>query len=151
MLRKIHKELLKNEANFIELDKNLQLQDVVKNVDEIMSRKEDDSRTIKLWKTYFKMPKVLCLFLFSEHVGDWDLQKYSLRLLISIFHAAGHLAYAKCTRLLLQQMDTFERSYKQFTENVFFTIRRKNIYFNGNFSEQDLTRSIKAKGGLGHG
>ena len=80
--------------------------------------------------------------------------------MIPIFHAAGHLAYAKCTRLTLQQMDTLkdhipETEYKQFTENVFFTIHRKNIYFNGNFSdqtiEQDLMMSIKAKGGLGHG
>ena len=61
-VEKIHKELLKNEAHFIELDKNLQLQDVVKNVDEIMSRNEDNFRTIKLWKTYFKMAKVLLSF-----------------------------------------------------------------------------------------
>ena len=119
----------------------MQLQDVVKKVDEIMSRNEDDSRTIKLWKTYFKMAKVLCLFLFSERVGDWDLQKYCLRLMIPIFHATGHLAYAKCTRITLQQMDTLkdripETEYKQFTENGFFTIRRKNIYFNGNFCDQ---------------
>ena len=68
-VEKIHKELLKNEANFIELDKNLQLQDVVKNVDEIMSRNEDDSRTIKLWKIYLRWQKFFVFFYFPNVLG----------------------------------------------------------------------------------
>ena len=42
-----------------------------------------------------------------------------------------------------------------FTEDGYFTIRRKNIYFNGNFTDQTidqkLMHSIKAQGGLKHG
>ena len=50
------------------------------------------------------MAKVVCLFIFSERSGDWELQKYCLKLMIPIFHEAGHLAYAKCTLLMLNQM-----------------------------------------------
>ena len=80
--------------------------------------------------------------------------------MIPIFHVAGHLAYATSVRLMLQQMNQLkeripESEYKKFTEDGYFTIRRKNIYFNGNFTdqtiEQELMRSIKARGGLKHG
>ena len=78
------------------------------------------------------MAKVVCLFIFPVRSGELELQKHCLKLMISIVHAAGHLAYAKCTRLMLNQMNGLkdwipEQEYKQFSEKGYFTIRRKNI------------------------
>ena len=49
--------------------------------------------------------------------------------MIPHFHAAGHLAYAKSTRLYLQQMEglwetMLEDENKLYTEKGYFTIRR---------------------------
>ena len=113
-----------------------------------------------LWKTYFHMAKGICFFIFSKRSGDWELQRHCFKLMIPIFHAARHLAHAKCTRLMLNQMNGLKdripgQKYKQFTEKGYFTIRRENVYFNGNFSdqtiEQDLMRPLKAQGGFSHG
>ena len=147
----IYKQMLDNET---ELESSATIQDLVKKKSTLLS---DDARTVKLEKTYFKMAKFIFLFFFSERVGDWNLQKHCFRLMIPIFHAAGHLAYAQCVRLMLQQMNQLkerisESEYKKFTEDGYFTIRRKNIYLNGKFTdqtiEQELMRSIKARGGL---
>ena len=78
--------------------------------------------------------------------------------MIPIFHASCDLAYAKCPRLNLQQMDALvnrlpEKEYQELKEC--FTIRRKNKFFNGNFSDQtietDLMRLIKTEDGLTQG
>ena len=72
--------------------------------------------------------------------------------MIPIFHAAGHLLYARCSRLFVQQLDDlkyrFDVSiYNQFV-NGLFTV-------SGNFTDQTietkLMRLLKTSGGLIHG
>ena len=152
-------QMLNDNINVSALEGNTTIHQIVTQINEIMSLNLNDSRTLLLWKTYFDMAKVVCLFIFSELSGDWELQKHCLKLMIPIFHAAGHLAYAKCTRLMLNQMNGLKcwipgQEYKHFTEKGYFITRRKNIYFNGNFIdqtiEQDLMRPLKAPGGFSH-
>ncbi|XP_014681447.1 PREDICTED: uncharacterized protein LOC106821245 [Priapulus caudatus] len=80
--------------------------------------------------------------------------------MIPHIHAAGHLPYAKSARLYLQQMDELEKTmptdeYSLFTEKGYFTIRRRDSFWSGNFSdqtiEQFLMRSLKASGRMTHG
>ena len=80
-------------------------QDIVDNYQKIMGISEDDPRTRKLWKLYVKLVVILCLYIYSERVGDLELQKWCIRQMIPIFHAAGHLPYARCSRLFVQQLD----------------------------------------------
>ena len=133
--------MLNDNDNVSALEGNTTIHQIVTQINELMSL--DDSRTLLLWKTDFDMAKVVCLFIFSEWSGDWELQKHCLKLMIPIFHADGHLAYARCTRLMLDQMNGLkdwipEQEYKQFAEKGYITIRRKNIYFNGDFSDQTI-------------
>ena len=75
--------------------------------------------------------------------------------MISYFHAAGHLPYAKAARLYLQQIVALKQTmpvdeYAQFTEQGYFTIRRLDPFWSGNFSdqtiEQFLMRTIETAG-----
>ena len=80
--------------------------------------------------------------------------------MIPLFHAAGHLAYAKSARLYLDQMRELEKKmspeqFAKFAGRGFFTIRRADGFWSGNFTdqviEQDLMRLVKTSGGLPHG
>jgi len=70
------------------------------------------------------------------------------------------MAYAKAARLYLQQMNSLqttvsETEYKQFTENGYFIVRRTDLFWGGNVSDQtneeDLMRHFKSPGGMTHG
>ena len=103
---------------------------------------------------------LLKMILYAEHTGDWKRYLHCITRMIPYFHAAGHLAYAKSTRLYLQQMKSLqskmcETEYKLFTENGFFTIRRMDHFWSGNFTdktiEQDLMRLLKSSASMNHG
>ena len=80
--------------------------------------------------------------------------------MIPILHAAGHMAYARSTRRYLDSMKSLPEimspeQFQQFTKDGYFTIRRKDKFWSGNFTdqtiEQFLMRMLKAPGGLAHG
>jgi len=88
------------------------------------------------------------------------LHLWCVRQMIPHFHAAGHLHYAKSARLYLQQMEALEQTmpadeYRLFTEKGYFTIRRLDSFWGGNFTdqtiEQFLMRMLKTSGGMTHG
>ena len=96
-------------------------------------------------------------FLYAERTGDWRLHLYCITKMIPYFHAAGHLAYAKSARLYLQQMKSLESTmsvneHSQFTDKGYFTVRRTDRVWSGNFTdqtiEQDLMRLFKSSGGM---
>ena len=104
-------------------------------LDQMKKVKEDDgdSRTLRLWKQYVQMVEILCLYIYSERSGNLELQKYCIRLMIPIFHASGHLPYAKAARLFHQQLEELkntldEKTYRDFING--FTIE-------GNFTDQE--------------
>ena len=66
----IYKQMLNNELNLTELESIATIQDIVKKSTLLCQKQSGDPRTVKLWKTHFKMAKFLFLLLFSEGVGD---------------------------------------------------------------------------------
>ena len=64
----------------------------------------DSSRTAKLWLQYLYYIDIVRLFIRAERVGDWDLHLISVKKMINLFAAAGHINYAKCARSHLQNM-----------------------------------------------
>src|SRR6478609_9579178 len=100
------------------------------------------------------------MFLYAERTGDWVMHMECIRRMIPYFHAAGHMAYAKSARLYLQDMKSIqstmhEDEYKKFTKNGYFTVRRTDQFWGGNFTdqtiEQDLMRLFKSLGGMTSG
>ena len=68
----------------------------------IMTANLSNSRNMRLWKSYLRMTHILRLFMFAERTGHSALHLYCMEQFIPIFHATGHFAYAKCTRLYIQ-------------------------------------------------
>ena len=103
---------------------------------------------------------VIKLFIASIRLGDMDTYQYTLVKIIPVFHAAGHLAYAKCTRMYIQLLSNYKswmnnQEYEKFFDEGKVVIRRIEEEWKGNEAdkviEQDLMRLIKSKGGLTRG
>lgn len=161
---KDHIELYKALLNHDAYPTEVAEEDCIKQLSQIISQVLDhaasQSRTGKLWVQYIRQVALLQHFLRAERTGDWKLHLSCVREIIPHFHAAGHLHYAKAARLYLQQMERLEKSmppeeYQLFTDNGYFTIRRSDSFWGGNFSdqtiEQFLMRTLKTSGGMTHG
>ena len=76
------------------------------------------SRTGNLWIEYIKMVRILLLFIRAERSADKDLYLYCIAKMIPVLHAGGHTAYAKSSRLYLDQMNQLKTkmSIKEFTK-----------------------------------
>jgi len=118
------------------------------------------SRTGSSWISYMEQVPRMKMFLYAERTGNWTLYLQCVSRMLPYFHAAGHLAYAKSARLYLQQMNSLESNMTeteniQFTENGYFTVQRRDLFWSGNFTdqtiEQDLMRLLKSSGGMTHG
>ena len=159
-LTTLHQLLLQGE-----MDANIALNEVACTqithvLDDLLNDLSSQSRTLKLWTEYIKQVKTLLLFIRAERTGDLDLHLYAFARMIPIFHAAGHLNYARSARVYLDNMRQLphkmtEEQYQLYKKG-YFTIRRtKKAFWSGNFTdqtiEQCLMRLVKAPGGLSHG
>jgi len=66
--------------------------------------------------------------------------------LLSCSWSSG-LAYAKSARLYLQQMNSLESKVTeteniQFTENGYFTVQRRDLFWSGNFTDQTIEQDL---------
>ena len=129
-------------------------------MDSLMEDAATHLRTATLWVEYLKQVSLIRHFIRAERTGDWDLHLHVVSEMIPLFHAAGHIAYAKAARLYLDQMKGLmdimsAEQYYAFTKRGYFTIRRTDKFWSGNFSdqtiEQDLMRLLKTSGGMAHG
>ena len=120
-----------------------------------LERLEGNGATSKLWIQYYKMISLVRLFIQAERICDWNLHLQCVRHMIPLFHAAGHLHYAKAAHLYLQEMVELEDKltpfeYEEFVEKGYFSIRRSVKAWAGIWShmtiEQTLMRSMKTHG-----
>ena len=156
----LYQSLLNQEKNATDVSE----EECVKQLSEIISQLLDtvasESRTGKLWVQYIRQVALIQHFIRAERTGDWKLHLFCVREMLPHFHAAGHLHYAKSARLYLQQMEELEKAmpvdeFKSYTEKGYFTIRRLDSFWGGNFSdqtiEQFLMRTLKTSGGMTQG
>lgn len=62
----------------------------------------ENYKTAELWIQYWKQITIIKYYIRAERTGDFELNLYSIKLMIPYFHAAGHLQYAKYAQLYLQ-------------------------------------------------
>ena len=147
-------EILMNSDEVRQVEDYPVFSQIAAQINQARTEDDDDSRTLilKYWKQYKRMVLILCLFLYSERSGNMPLQEYCLTQMVPVLHSSGHMPYAKCVRLYLQQLHDLKqkldcKTYNDFV-NGLFTVE-------GNFTDQtietDLMRLIKTKGGLIHG
>ena len=84
----------------------------------LVQKLSSQSRTAKLWINHYSQIQMMRLFLYAERTGDWYLHLYCVAYMIPIFHAWGHLAYAKSARRYLDCMKGLPEimSAKQFQD-----------------------------------
>lgn len=121
---------------------------------------QSNGPTAQLWIQYFKMVTLVKKFIEAERMGNWSLHIQTVKQMIPFFHAAGHLFYAKCAHLYLQDMCNLQKTldpkeYVLFTTKGYFTIRRSEKFWSGIWSdmtiEQTMMKNMKSIGGLTHG
>ena len=101
-------------------------------VQETLDEAAGRSRTSKLWVQYIKLVGLLKLFIFSRRIGHFVLLLVCPAEMNPVFKAAGHFAYAKCTRLYFQQMGKLkqvmpEAEFKMFDEKGMFVARDQAV------------------------
>ena len=153
-------KLLNGKLSSPEVGKDNDMLSMADTITDIIDKNSSDSRIASVWKLYLCLTHLLRLMIFAERTGNFLLHLHCMELYIPVFHAAGHFAYAKCTRIYIQQMKSLkdkipEEDYTLFSNCGYFTIRRKDHFFSGNFSdiviEQDLMRLFKCSGGMTRG
>lgn len=115
--------------------------------DKIKFLDNKDNKTLQLWIMYFRMISVLNDFLYAERTGDWNLHLKSIQLMIPFFHVSGHLPYAKSATIYLQDMKDLKTTmdpsdYENFTTKGYWTVRRKDKYWSGNFTDQTIEQTL---------
>ena len=156
----LHKALLDHDKEAPAVSEEECIQHLHKIISQLLDQAASQSRTGKLWVQYIRQVALLQHFIRAERTGNWKMHLDCVREMIPHFHAAGHLNYAKSARLYLQQMERLDETipdeeYRLFTEKGYFTIRRCDSFWGGNFSdqtiEQFLMKSLKCSGGMTHG
>jgi hypothetical protein len=141
-LRGIHSMLLTGNCCIESLTNEFVIQQMSQILEDLSNDLSNQSRTGKLWIQYLQMVRLIMLFLRAERAGYWDLHLYAIELMIPYFHAAGHIKYARCARLYIEQMKRLKdimsaEEYTNYTTNGYFTLRRKDRKWAGIFT--DLT------------
>ena len=72
-------------------------------------------RTQKLWIQFIDMVELVRMFIKAERSGDFRLHLYCVHQMLPIFHASGHLNYAKSAHVYLQ--DSLELLNSKSPEN----------------------------------
>ena len=99
------------------------------------------------WNISDRLVRVLLLLIRADRTGNWDLHLCAVSEMIPILHAAAHLAYAKSTRLYLDTMKKLpeimtEAQFMTFTEDGYFTIRRRNEFWAGHFTDHTAAQAL---------
>lgn len=143
-----------------EVDEDERLQKICEKMLELMETLANVGRTSRLWLQYFHCITLVMQFIEAERLGNWELHLKCVRDMLPIFHAAGHLAYAKSAQIYLQDMVDLvnimdPQEYDKFTKQGYFTIRRSDKKWAGIWTdmtvEQTLMRIMNIFGDLTHG
>jgi len=134
------------------------LNHVTTELNELCTALSEQSRTARLWLLYMHYVTVLKLFLFGDRTSNWEVHLHSVEEMLGLFAATGHVNYAKCARLYVQQMTRLSQSHpilhQQFTTGN-HSIRRTDRFWAGlppdQVIETTMMLSAKIRGGMTKG
>ena len=120
---------------------------------------QSENETAKFWINYMEYIGIVKRYIKAERTGNWKLHLSTVKDMLNLFAATGHLHYAKSARFYLQQMCELETShpdvYHVFSNSGFHAVRRNDRIWSGLWSdlviEQFMMRAIKTSGGLTRG
>ena len=157
----IYKKVITNGATkdeIIELSTRSIFKQVKSAMANFIERKKASSRTACLWLQYIEYVDIVKEFICAERTSNWMLHLQAVQKMTNLFAASGHINYARCSRLYIQEMLGLSEAnpwlHQQF-QGGSHAVRRSERYWAGLWSdltiEQTLMRSIKSRGGLTRG
>ena len=103
-------------------------------IDSYCEEKKKSSRTAKLWLQYIEYVDIIKQFFFAERTSNWSLHLQTVIEMANLFAATGHINYARCTRLYVQEMMNLPESHpwlcQQFLDDH-HAIRRSDRFWAG--------------------
>ncbi|KAJ8671125.1 hypothetical protein QAD02_002384 [Eretmocerus hayati] len=107
---------------------------------------ENDGPTAKLWLQYYECALLILQSVEAERLGNWRLHLQTVKKMLPIFHAAGHIAYAKSAQVYLQDMANLELSmdpdeFEQFVQGV-FTVHRTDKAWSGVWTDMIIEQTL---------
>ena len=157
-LQKFYEKALSSDLDtekLIELNSDATFNQIRKELESKRNQLKEHSRTAQLWIQYIDYADIVKNFIYAERTSNWELHLSSLSKMLNLFAATGHINYAKCGRLYLQNMEKLPEKqpwlHDQFMSGN-HTVRRTSKNWTGIWTdlaiEQTLMRSLKTKGGL---
>ena len=80
-------------------------------LEEVKKRMKVKSRTAQLWFQYLDYISIVKLFILSERTSNWEIHLRAISKMSNLFAATGHMNYAKCARLYVQEMKRISQTY----------------------------------------
>ena len=159
-LRETYEDVLRGESSIKDAVQDPMVDILTQRITALLDNTATRDRTAKLWVQYFHTVTLVRQFIRSERTGDWYLHLETIRKMLPLFHASGHLHYAKAAHLYHQEMCSLhdimdKEEFQAYTQKGYFTIRRSDRFWAGVWSdmtiEQVLMRAMKVSGGLTRG
>ena len=103
-------------------------------IDSYCEEKNKSSRPAKLWHQYIEYVDIIKKFFFAERTSNWPLHLQTVIEMANLSAATGHINYARCTRLYVQEMMNLPESHpwlcQQFLDDH-HAIRRSDRFWAG--------------------
>ena len=126
-------KLLNGKLSSPEVGKDNDMLSMADTITDIIDKNSSDSSTVSLWKLYLRLTHLLRLMIFAERTGNSLWHLHCMELYIPVFHAAGHFAYAKRTRIYIQQMKSLKdkipgEDYTLFSNWLFYDKKERSLF-----------------------
>lgn len=140
-------QISKNKKSLEDISVMTECNQVIKDLDKVFKKARENSRTAKLWLQYIDLIILVMEFIKAERTGNWKKHIETIKLMIPIFHSAGHSLYAKCAHLYLQLAAKYEKNmswedFEKFTADGFFTNRYPKMCWSGVWTDMVIEQSL---------
>ena len=147
-----------SDEQFLAFSQCNEFKSVLNCLNEEIQNLKGKSRTAKLWLQYIDYISILKQYILAERTSNWHLHIQSMKSMLNLFAASGHINYARSARIYIQEMEELNATnpwLQEKFEKGFHAVRRSARHWSGLWSdlviEQTLMRSIKSRGGLTRG
>lgn len=118
---------------------------------DFISQEAESNPTYEFWWLYMRMVGVLLMFTRSMRIGDWQLYKHSLALMLPLMARYDHLKYLKSLSVFIAEMHQLPIELEAAFLNGDFCIQASNEKFaqvDADHAQEWLVGVCKDSGGL---
>ena len=95
---------LSNEQ-FLAFSESNEFRSVLNGLNDEIQNLKGKSRTANLWLQYMEYISILKQYVLAERTSNWYLHIQSMKSMLNLFAASGHIHYARSARIYIQEME----------------------------------------------